>query len=145
MNLKKGPNQMHTNYQDILSLTNKDPLWFDERAVPRFCPFEPKKLANIYAHEACLLEIKCQACGHPFVVAMSYGNYEEMQGRQSLSEAILYNNELFYGDPPNIGCCDIGITMTSVAVRVLEFWISDITTGYHWQRKSELERELKEW
>lgn len=136
---------MHTNYQDILSLTDKEPLWFDEQAVPRFCPFEPNKLANIYAHEACLLEIKCQACGSPFVVAMSYGSFEQMQGYQRLSDQINSNNELFYGDPPNIGCCSGGMTMTSVAIRVLEFWFEDKTTGYHWRRKPELERELKEW
>jgi len=45
---------MNTYYGDILELTDKQPQWFDENAVPRFCTFSTQKLAYIYAKEAAL-------------------------------------------------------------------------------------------
>jgi hypothetical protein len=62
---------MHTCYQDLLDLSDRDPIWFDERAVPRFVLFAPKHIANIYADECVLLEVACQGCDHRFLVAMS--------------------------------------------------------------------------
>jgi len=107
---------MHRDYTDIRSLTPTQPLWFDEYAVPRYVEFSPAQLANIYAREAALAEIECQACGHPFQVAFSGANH-----RGPLSEAIV-ENTLEYGDPPNINCCAAGPTMSSRARRVVQYW-----------------------
>lgn len=107
---------MHRDYIDIRSLTPKQPLWFDEYAVPRYVEFSPAQLANIYAREAVLAEIECQACGHPFQVAFSAANH-----RGPLSEAIV-ENTLEYGDPPNINCCAAGPTMSSTARKVVQYW-----------------------
>ncbi len=126
---------MKTAYYDILSLTDKKPLWFDEQAVPRYLPFKPD-MVNIYASEVCLFEIKCQGCGHIFIVALSYHHFFD---KVKLSEAIEDNN-LNYGDPPNIGCCDAGPTMTSDSIRVLEFWAKNVS--YKWERKPQYEHEL---
>lgn len=107
---------MHHDYSDLRALTPLPPLWFDEYAVPRFVPFQPNFLANIYAKDAVLAEIRCQACDHAFHVAFSHG----ANTREPLAEAIVANT-LHYGDPPNIGCCPAGPTMNSVPQRVLEF------------------------
>lgn len=39
---------MFARYDDILNRITDPPLWWDEHAVPRFVPFEPKYMANIY-------------------------------------------------------------------------------------------------
>lgn len=62
---------MHHHYRDILDRVTEPPVWFDEHAVPRFGQFSPDEIANIYADEAVLMLITCQACGHPYNVAMS--------------------------------------------------------------------------
>jgi hypothetical protein len=53
---------MHNYYKDIISKIPEEPQWFDEEAVPRYCPFTPDKLANIYADECALVLIQCQGC-----------------------------------------------------------------------------------
>jgi hypothetical protein len=52
---------MNTEYDDIRALTAEPPKWWDEFAVPRYCDFRPRSAANIYAREAALLLIECQA------------------------------------------------------------------------------------
>lgn len=69
---------MHHHYGDILSRIPEPPTWFDEHAVPRFCAFAPREVANIYADEAVLMLITCQACGHPFRVAMTSTRTDRM-------------------------------------------------------------------
>jgi len=108
---------MHHDYADIRALSPLPPLWFDEYAVPRYVPFHPYALANIYAQDAVLAEIACQGCDHIFHVAFSHG----ANHNGPLAEAIVANT-LHYGDPPNITCCAAGPTMNSVPRRVLEFW-----------------------
>jgi|WetSurMetagenome_2_1015567.scaffolds.fasta_scaffold918390_1 hypothetical protein len=121
---------MHTNYHDILALTDKDPLWFDECAVPRFLPFEPSLLSNIYVSQAVLLEIRCQACGHPFLVALSWRDFD-LRSARATGEPLL--DSLAYGDPPNIGCCSSGPSMTSESVRIVEYWVRK---DYQWTQCS---------
>jgi hypothetical protein len=36
---------------------------------------------------------------------------------------------LAYGDPPNIQCCDAGASTSSVARRVLEYWVKPYALG----------------
>jgi len=128
-----GENQMHNNYQDILENIDKEPSWFDENAVPRFCSFSTSALANIYAQEAALVLIKCQACETEFKVAFSELNMKEklwdgLDKVCNISDFIL-DKTLHYGDPPNIECCAAGPTMGSVAIRVLEYWYKPVIRG----------------
>ena len=48
--------------------------------------------------------------------------------------------ELHYGDPPNVGCCPAGRTMTCIDLRVLQFWARERSK---WERCPELEIELE--
>ncbi len=124
---------MHQNYHDIRSRIDAVPLWYDEKAVPRYVPFEPRFVANIYASEVVLARVECQACGHPFNVAFSAtptgaasrAAYPE-QG--PLLADLIRGDALKYGDPPNIGCCPAGATMGSVMRRVLEYWVKPYVT-----------------
>jgi len=155
---------MHHNYEDILSRIKEPPLWFDEHAVPRYEPFVVGEQANIYANEVVLLAIECQACGHCFSVCVSstlstclvYDSDESSQN-PTLAQQIR-DNTLHYGDPPNIGCCAGGPTMSSVPKQVLQYWGYDTRlpkqvlqySGYDtrlaWVRNPELEVEvLAEW
>lgn len=154
---------MHTCYQDILDLIDRDPIWFDEHAVPRFVLFSPKCIADIYADECALLEIACQACERPFLVAMSTNlakRYmavprpecrDEFQRRLHVaaSETLAWEistGRVHYGDPPNVGCCCAGPTMNSVPRRVVEYWrrngdgdAEKKTLGRDWERDRRLE------
>jgi hypothetical protein len=60
-----------TEYRDIRERIPEPPTWFDECAVPRYCDFTPHYAANIYAREAVLFLIECQACGHQFRVCLT--------------------------------------------------------------------------
>lgn len=62
---------MHHCYDDILSRIPEEPIWFDEHAVPRYCEFDPKRVANAYADEVALVEVTCQSCGRLFHVAFA--------------------------------------------------------------------------
>jgi hypothetical protein len=112
---------MHCDYKDIRSKLG-NPIWFDEHAVPRYCDFNPEAVANIYAREVALVEIACQGCDKRFKVAFSWASFESTQGVPvpPISERII-KKELFYKDPPNVGCCS-GVCSLSVPVLVLQFW-----------------------
>lgn len=125
---------MHTHYDDILDRIPELPKWFDELAVPRYCDFSPQKLAFIYAKEAALVLIRCQACERKFHVAFSEGNAVDRSNDGKRSFAITIANliserRLHYGDPPNVRCCSSGASMNSVPVRVLEYWYKPIIRG----------------
>lgn len=122
---------MNHCYSDILSRIKDPPLWFDENAIPRWCKFEPRELANIYAREAVLGVVRCQACHREFHVAMSCTRYEEHQ-----LSSLAADRQLHYGDPPNVECCDVGLSMNSEFLRVLEFWSKH---KFNWTRVPELE------
>lgn len=111
---------MRHNYDDIRSRIAAAPLWWDEHAVPRYAPFDPSLVANIYAVEAALVEIECQACRHPFLVAFSIDRMQIAMG--DAAETGMDVRTLHYGDPPNIGCCPAGPTMNSIPRRVVQFW-----------------------
>lgn len=126
---------MNTDYDDIRSRIAGPPAWFDEAAVPRYAPFHPSLLANIYADEAVLLQVRCPGCQTEFHVAVSGGGGQV--------KAAITGLDLEYGDPPNIGCCARGPSMPAVTVRVLEYWLrsrSNLAEG--WRRDTEFERTL---
>jgi len=120
---------MHHDYSDIRNLTDADPNWFDENGVPRYCNFHPEHMANIYAAEAVLACIECQACKTQFHVAFSELNqkhklWDENQGKRvAFLSDLIVARALHYGDPPNIRCCDAGPSMNSVPVTVIEYWV----------------------
>lgn len=138
---------MNHHYRDITDAIGRQPLWFDEHAVPRYSEFTPDSTANIYADEAVLLLILCQGCGTEFKVCMS-DSAPRIHWAKSTpgGEVVTYPpmvervQDLHYGDPPNMGCCGAGPTMNSVPRRVLEFWKRD---RMNWERVPELEVEIE--
>jgi hypothetical protein len=135
---------MKACYHDILSAIPTKPLWFDEAGVPRYVKFHPRELANIYSCEAALLEIACQLCETKFKVAVNQTTTPRPQtDRSSLADQIA-KRTVTYKDPPNIGCCDGGATMTSETLRVIEYWKKDRTVTYEWERHGHLEIHISE-
>lgn len=127
---------MNHDYSDIRSRISEPPLWWDESAVPRYAEFAPERLSNIYAREAALVLIACQACGTRFQVALSMA----MREPQALAMAIR-DGSLHYGDPPNIGCCPAGPTMNCDDIMVLQYWHRP---DFDWIRDSSLEISIEE-
>lgn len=124
---------MHAKYSDIRSLIDKEPLWFDENAVPRYCEFHPWECANIYARQAALLLIECQGCAKPYTVALSWGPLDP----DVALERRVRNFSVHFGDPPN-ACeqtCFAGATMNSIPIRCLQFWKR---IDHQWQMIDEL-------
>ncbi len=150
---------MHHDYKDIRALTPIEPKWFDEHAVPRYCEFHPTEISDIYADETALVLIQCQACAHKFEVAFSTGRSQRLFNAAAqlsretdprseeakivwaaaeaatLAKAIR-DKILHYGDPPNIGCCGSGPTMSSDPDRVLQYWRR---VQFEWMRDPTLE------
>lgn len=132
---------MRHNYRDIRERMSEPVRWFDEYAVPRYCEFVPKEVADIYAHEAALLEIACQDCGTIFEVAVSRSTWARWVDGRTLAEN-LATEHYGWGDPPNIGCCAAGPTMTSDFKRLLQYWHKE---KFDWRRDDGLpERIAKE-
>jgi hypothetical protein len=133
---------MHSDFSDLIALSKEPPKWWDAGGVPRFCDFHPMHIASFYAHEAALILIECQNCGHEFQVCVAQDGSDlatySVLGHEPvrLSENI---QGLHYGDPPNIGCCMSGPSMNSVPRRVLQFWQHGPHTNYEWKRVPELE------
>lgn len=96
------------------------PRWWDEHGVPRYCAPDPQKVANIYAREVAFVRIACQVCGREFLVAHS--RYPGGDSDPSALAKRIADRELWYGDPPNVGCCAPGPTMNSVPLRVEQYW-----------------------
>ena len=124
--------KMHTSYKDITDKLGI-PLWWDENAVPRYCEFSPKEIANIYAGECVLLLIECQGCGYKFKVAVSSSTMQKMIRH---TETLADTPYIAYGDPPNIDCCGAGATMSSDTIAVLQYWSRP---DYDWERNEHYE------
>lgn len=109
---------MHNSYHDIRSRITEEPKWFDSNGVPRYSRFRPQDVPNIYANEAVLYLIRCQACHVEFAVAQEeYGATILTHG--SIADRIT-GKLLHYGDPPCHGCS--GDTMNCEDIRVLGYW-----------------------
>ena len=134
---------MKNGYTDIRERIDDVPSWFDEHGVPRYCDWRPSEVANIYAREVALIVIACQNCGRRFLVAWSRSNHEigrNEDGTPWVKNAEPFDPQTFhYGDPPNIGCCDAGPTMTSETIRVAECWRRE---DFKWIRQPEKEITL---
>ncbi len=126
---------MNHSFNCIRSRIPTPPLWWDENAVPRYEPFAPGDTADIYADECVLFVVACQACEREFHVCLSTSQMSRHRGEGSLA-SLVERQELEYGDPPNVDCCPAGPTMTSVPVRVVEFWRRE---RFDWVRVPELE------
>ena len=134
---------MNESYSDITSKLG-EPQWWDEAAVPRYCEFEPRRLAHVYLDEAALVEIECQGCGRTFPVAFSWGQHDGLFADRdipSLAERIRADT-LHYGDPPNYSCCPAGPTMNSIPRRVLQFW-RKAENLFDFERVPELEVDIE--
>jgi hypothetical protein len=135
---------MNESYEDIRERIPLPPVWWDENAVPRYCKFSPKKIANIYATECVLLRISCQNCRREFNVARSFHRLtlsSEAGGKESIEAYLQDGGEISYGDPPNIDCCAPGPSMSSDTICVLEFWTRD-NKKHDWTRKKKLEKKF---
>lgn len=126
---------MRCSYSDIRDRISEQPKWWDERGVPRYCDFSPREVADIYSLQVALVSIECQSCGREFKVAFSSNVFDQLLGRATLEEAVRART-LHYGDPPNIGCCPAGATMSSILGTVLEFWED---RGAEFERRPDLE------
>lgn len=127
---------MLCNYKDITEKLGT-PLWWDDYGVPRYCDFEPMAVADIYAKEAALVVVACQNCQRQFPVAITSSAMEMVRGGSTVRD-VIESGTTGWGDPPNIGCCASGPTMTSDDVKVLEFWEVD-EKSRDWSRVRELE------
>jgi len=125
---------MNRYYHEILAGMEYPPVWFDELGVPRWIPFRPNEVADVYAREAALVLIACQGCGHLFEVAFS----SFIKDRIASS---IQDRSLFYGDPPNIRCCEVGPTMCSETKKVLQYWRR---TDFEWCRDERLEIDFRD-
>lgn len=146
---------MLPNYKDIIEKAGK-PLWFDENGVPRYVEFHPRHCVMAGVQEVVLAEVMCQGCGTPFLVALSWRDGErELYGKTFPPTDRLTKvggNSLHYGDPPNIGCCDSGPTMTSDFHRIVEAWVRSSGPGSPWIKLDQeaidaigAKSELGEW
>lgn len=113
---------MKQSYSDIVDRISDDSnLWWDENGVPRYGEFSPRLVANIYASEVALLKIACQNCSQQFLVAISILTL--IEGDSLIAK--IRDRTLEYGDPPNVSCCPAGPTMSSIPLKVIQFWKYD--------------------
>ena len=148
---------MYPLYEDILELAgDRQPLWWDSNGVPRFQPFHPSLVPCIYADEALLMIIECQACRRKFDVGLFWDLHDALVGvgpidrkdleapinRSRLSSSIQAGEIPYYGDAPwhtiNEYQCS-GTTMTGKTLLIKEFW-SHMSEG--WVRKPEFEKRF---
>ena len=149
---------MHPLYEDILELAGgKEPLWWDDNGVPRFWEFHPKLVPSIYADEALLMIIECQACGRKFPVCAWWdiGRYMYRHAKENtdktgkeirilidqsrLSYQIKNGHIPYYGDAPwhtIDGRQCAGTTMTTDTLTIKEFWAKE---DFEWVRVPECE------
>lgn len=129
---------MHSRYDDIVERIAERPLWWLD-GVPRYGPFHPKPF---WGREVALVHTECQECRTRYDVAVQ----PRWPVCISLRDALAYANSFDVGDPPN-ACnvlrarCAAGPTMTSLEVRILEFWVRDGTFD-PWRRDKSMERPL---
>jgi hypothetical protein len=132
---------MKALFEDILCrIYPEKPSWYDSNGTPRYGGFNPDACPNIYASEVALVEIACQNCKKRFLVEVHSDQYANAVFWGSVKGRIT-RGSIGYGDPPRHGDkCLAGDTMTSDALRVVEFWEKNARD--EWARNSELEIAL---
>jgi hypothetical protein len=114
---------MKAEFKDILALTDRKPIWYDEKGVPRYSEFSPNDVNDPYANEVALLRIECQDCGQQFLAAIVYDRVDQNQGPK---HRLVGNTAVSYGDPPwhnyPSDCECTGNMMTSFTKEILEVW-----------------------
>lgn len=162
---------MHQYYSDLLDLTDRKPVWWQEGGVPRFAEFHPDNAPDIYADEVALVEIACQACRTRFNVCMTSSPSRRVmasliadRSSEQIAEASeglrissqIKAGRLNWGDPPNITCCAAGPSMSADMVKVLEFHhrrhleyvegtvITNLAAYNEWRRNADFEVQIEE-
>lgn len=108
---------MHRRYDDIILRISSAPVWWQEGGVPRYDPFHPETSTGVYAQEAAVAEIATQCCETTFLVLIE----TNMVDRRIA--AMIRDESLRYGDPPNVYCCEAGVpSHSTVMLRVIEYW-----------------------
>lgn len=130
---------MKADYADIRSRITEQPTWFDKAGTPRYGEFSPGSTPSIYADEAALVLIECQACAATFRVAFDCDKQQTILRNVPTLAARISDGAIGYGDPPRHGCS--GDTMTSNAVSVLEYWRKD---RFDWVRDPTFEVRFEE-
>lgn len=129
---------MQRKYHDIIRNVSHHPLWWFE-GIPRYGPFSPDIVGTF---EAALVHTECRECGTRYDVAVC----TQPPFYHPLRYVLAYTNSLNVGDPP-FACqefgatCGPGFSMSSVEIRILEFWTRD-KIQQDWQRVPSLERPL---
>lgn len=127
---------MKAGYDDILGLTKKKPLWYDDNGVPRYSKFKPDDAPSIYADQVILFKISCQNCLKEFHVSLC----KDLMDRWTIHRMIR-EGQLGYGDPPRHACT--GDTMTSVTLEILEFWTKK--DGWDFVRNKSFDGRYRSW
>jgi hypothetical protein len=125
---------MLPSYEDITSSIPEPPKWWNAGGVPRYVEFSPEHASTIYAEEVALLLIACQGCGTYYEVELSWDLRE--YGARAIR-----GKDIHYGDPPRGGCCGVGPTMSSIPVKVLQYWRKENRV---WVRDPQLEVEIED-
>jgi hypothetical protein len=139
---------MHARYDDITSRIAMRPIWYDEGGVPRYSTFSPEHCSNIAASECALFEIACQECLRTFFICQTGASVDATGTASPLADWIRENVSNYCGvcgDPPRHGIreaadrgCLAGDSMTSLAIRVVEYW-RRFRADWNWTRDESLE------
>lgn len=142
---------MNPSYDDIKMLAGP-PGWYSEGGVPRYAAFSPK-LCGIYNDYVALVQIACQSCKREFTVASCVdldtmniaGITLVLPTRQECPDQNAWDliGSFDYGDPPNHDC--VGDSMSSVPLRVLQFWERRRAILARWIRDTSLELSFPEY
>jgi hypothetical protein len=130
---------MHFRYDDIIAQISGRPTWWFN-GVPRYSAFDP---AMVGSFEIALVHTECRECRTRYDVAIG----SQPPSFASLRDVISFENRLNVGDPPfacaEMGArCSGGYCMTSLEMRVLEFWTKDGRISNAWRRDTDWERPL---
>ncbi|RVD66044.1 hypothetical protein [Mesorhizobium sp. M7A.F.Ca.ET.027.03.2.1] len=126
---------MNDPYDDILSLTDSKPIWWDVHDVPRFAPFRPGMGA--YGRPTECLLVLARARGGPEYLQLICGHTAQFERADHLTRS----KTLAMGEPPAGLHAENG-DLSVEPVKVLEYWRRDPNPFAKWQRLPEFEIDL---
>lgn len=103
---------MKARYDDIVSISEHAPLWWDENGVPRYAEFSPTMCADPDARQAALLQVACPRCRRLCLVSVSSKHLD----LDILSDLLARGAEGLYGLLPHFGHCSYPYMASLVAV-----------------------------